>query len=354
MINYLVLSIFIYMAFLFINVFFKKIQMFFVFSLMLFLTFFGANNIETLSLDFKNYAMIFEMVDLASWGSIISRSDPLFLYIVKIIEVFSTDVFIIFTFLIFFSLILKFFICFKFVPKNVVPIFLLLLIGRFYFLHDLTQLRASFAIGLGTLALLFYYKDNFKIKGKTVFLYFLACLFHISLLIVIPLFFLTKKSIRIKNFLLIYLLIILSILLGVFFSKYFSVLISNFTFIDRVSLYFSSQGEEQNVKYSVFQFYFMLKMLVLVILSFGYAKFDFYNKAIVVTYIYAMCLQAIFVFSSAIGLRFAAIFGYIDILVFLIPLSLSIYKRYFNFYFIFISVAGMVFFYSSLLTIGME
>lgn len=356
MVNFIIAYIFIYLFLILVNVFFRPIQNFFIFGLLVFLTIFGFKNIEILSLDFYNYLSIFQSARILSWIELINVDDPLFLFLVKIIGLVVDDTVSIFLFLIFFSLFLKFYISIKFIDKKLIPIFLFLILGRFYFLHDLTQIRASLAISLGTIALLTLYKNNFKVNNRIVLLYVLGCLFHISIIIIIPLYFIVKKITQVKNFPVLYffILIFFSVSIGAIFSNSLSSIVASIGFIDRISLYFSDQGESQNIKYSVFQFYFLMKFTILIYLTKVYSKFNNFNKALVVTYVYAMCLQALFVFSSAIGLRFSAIFGYIDMMALLIPLSSYIYKKYFYFYFILISLIGLVFFYSSLLTIGME
>lgn len=352
MIDYIVFFIGFYVFFLLLSIFFKNFQNIFIFILIIFLAVFGINNIEELSLDYYNYKLIFDISNTYGWGELINFGDPLFLYLVKFLYTVFQDYKIIFLILIILSLLLKYVICIKFVQKSILPIFIFLLIGRFYILHDLTQIRASFAIGLLTIALLLYYKNNFVLSFKIIFIYIIGVLFHISILIVLFLIFFIKRLIRVNNFIYFYLFVVVSICLGYFLSNYLYFIISNFNFIDRVGLYFSGDGESQNVKYSVFQFYFILKFLVLMLLSNYYIRMNDFQRALVVTYVYAMCLQALFVFSSAIGLRFAAIFGYIDILVLLMPLTISYYKKYYNPYFVLVSLVGVVFFYSALLTIG--
>lgn len=354
MLNFILVYISIYLFLIFTNVCFRPINNFFIFGLFVFLVFFGFNNIEQLSLDYYNYLAIFQTVKSFSWVDLMVNGDPLFLLLVRILNLFVFDDIQIFLYLIFFSLILKFYISYKFISVKIIPIYLFLILGRFYFLHDLTQLRAGIAIALGSIALLFFYKNNFKFNSKIFLIYILSCLFHISLLVVLPLYFFMKSLIKIRKFYLIYFLIFICIAVGYLFSNFLSNIISSISFIDRIALYFSDQGEDQNVKYSVFQFYFIIKFSLLIYLSNVYFKLDNFHKALVLTYVYAMCLQALFVFSSAIGLRFAAIFGYIDMMVFLIPLSNYFYKKYFYLYFIFITLIGVVFFYSSLLTIGIE
>lgn len=356
MVNFIVAYISIYLFLIFFNIFFRPIQNFIIFCLIIFLSYFGFNNIEILSLDYYNYLSIFQTAKILTWSELFSVGDPLFLILVKIIDLLVNNTVSIFLFLIFLSLLLKFYIAVKFIPVRLIPIFLFLILGRFYFLHDLTQLRASLAISLGTISLLILYRNNLKINSKILFLYILGCLFHISLLIIIPLYFIVKRVVNTRNFPILYffIFILLSVGIGTIFSNSLSSIIASMNFIDRISLYFSDQGESQNIRYSVFQFYFLMKFTILIYLTNVYSRFNNFNKALVVTYVYAMCLQALFMFSSAIGLRFSAIFGYIDMMALLIPLSNYIYKKYFNIYFVIISLIALVFFYSSLLTIGME
>ena len=164
MIDYIVFFIGFYVFFLLLSIFFKNLQNIFIFILIIFLAVFGINNIEELSLDYYNYKLIFDISNTYGWGELIIFGDPLFLYLVKFLYTVFQDYKIIFLILIILSLLLKYVICIKFVQKSILPIFIFLLIGRFYILHDLTQIRASFAIGLLTIALLLYYKNNFVLS----------------------------------------------------------------------------------------------------------------------------------------------------------------------------------------------
>ena len=146
-------------------------------------------------------------------------------------------------------------------------------------------------------------------------------------------------------------LLLFSVLVGQFFSDIFQVLLNNLSWLERLDVYASnsSDGAEQIQKYSIFQFYFLFKVLVLIFFIKGYNFLSNADRALVCLFVISMCIQSIFVFNSAIGLRLASLFGYFDILAMLIPLKYSYFNKVKHVYYFGLFSVGMVFLYSSML-----
>ncbi|EJB8413272.1 MULTISPECIES: EpsG family protein [Acinetobacter] len=332
---------------LFLIIFRSKFLIFI--TLILFLAYFGALNISKISLDYEVYNSYFNSLSNISFIEVLSYPDPLFWLFAKFFNfIFGGEDFFNYFFIIFLSVFLKIFIANNNVEKFLIPIFLYLIFSRYLILHDYTQIRASIAIGINTLIFLDFINKG-KISKFNVFLLISTCFIHFSSVVFLPLYFIYNRISSDKSLLFLLYLLIVSIIFGQFFSSIFQTLLEYFSWLNRLNVYLgsSSEGADQIKAYSIFQFYFLFKSFVLLLLFKGYKSFSKTDRILTSIFIIAMCIQAAFVFNSAIGLRLASLFGYIDILVFLFPLKYKFYNKIHQIYYLLLLLVGGVFMYSS-------
>lgn len=336
---------------LYIFIFKKKFFLLFFSILTLFVSIFGATYIESIDLDFGLYNSYFEGLYSVGFSEIIDYSDPLFWSLVKIVNLLiDSNVFYNFFFIIFISFFLKGIIAKENLPTILIPMFLYLVASRYLVLHDYTQIRVGIAIGINTIILLRFI-NNGRLEKRELILVVLSFFIHFSSIVFVLVYFLLKKLIKKDSFKILLFLLLFSVLVGQFFSDIFQVLLNNLSWLERLDVYASnsSDGAEQIQKYSIFQFYFLFKVLVLIFFIKGYNFLSNADRALVCLFVISMCIQSIFVFNSAIGLRLASLFGYFDILAMLIPLKYSYFNKVKHVYYLGLFSVGMVFLYSSML-----
>ena len=338
---------------LYVFVFKRKSNYFFLLVLSILLAYFGATYIEKINLDFSLYKVYFDALSFTSFRDLLSFPDTLFWSIAKIFNIFFENTpFYNYFFIIILSVFLKCVFARENVSIFLIPLFLYLITSRYLILHDYTQLRASLAIGISSIIFLRFLKNE-KLNKVDVFLIILSVFMHISVSVFIPLYFFINKIIEKRNFIILLFILFFCIIVGQFFSNFFQNLLTYLDGFKRVQVYIdsSAQGADQIQSYSIFQFYFLFKSLLLIFLIRSYKYLSRVDKSLVCVYIIAMCFQSAFVFNSAIGLRLASLFGYIDILVVLLPLRYKYFKDFQLIYYVGLLGVGYIFLYSSLLGI---
>lgn len=137
--------------------------------------------------DSTNYELVFLSPD-SNQSSI--SVEPFFLFLCKILYPIWTDVHIVFLIFATLGVTMKFVAIKRLTPLFFLPI--LIYLGNFFILHDMTQIRAGVASGLFLLAI----KPMSEGKKLHALCYILVgVLFHYSALALIPLLFLSNKPI---------------------------------------------------------------------------------------------------------------------------------------------------------------
>lgn len=120
----------------------------------------------------------------------IRGAEPLFLWICKVCSLVMQDVRIILVIFAVIGVTLK-----MYAIKKITPLFFLPLViyfGNFYYLHEVTQIRAGIAAGFFLLSV------SYLANGKRIWAFALiviACMFHYSALALLPVLFLNNKPI---------------------------------------------------------------------------------------------------------------------------------------------------------------
>lgn len=220
-------------------------------------------------------------------------------------------------------------------------IFLYLYFSRFFFVHDMTQIRTGAAVGLASFALILLYKN--KIYLGFVFL-FAAITFHLSVILIIPFFLLILFGYRFESRILLIFVFVLALIIG-FYSEWF-LNILDLNEIIRIGVYFSGEYALQNI--SLLSVYFIAKVLLMLwlVISRWYIL-NYFDRLIIFLVMAGIFFQVTLINNDALALRLAEVFSIFDLILFIIPLGFLTRNTRF-FYLISIYLMGLIFFMSSL------
>ena len=197
------------------------------------------------------------------------------------------------------------------------------LIGDLFLLHECTQIRAGVAVSILLLSLKSIYNKNFK---QYCFFIIFASLFHISSLVMIPLYFLKPNKINRTGWLFF-------ILLGyvlVMFNFNPMLLASKFIggYIGKKLVNYTSGAGAESISANVFSIYTLSKLFILLVL---YWKIDIVKKsnkyAVLLLKIQSISIFSLCFFAQNLtaALRISEFYTVVDILLF--PLVVSIIKE---------------------------
>ncbi len=161
-----------------------------IFLLSLFIIIAGFRN-ESVSRDYENYVDFFNQINDGNTVSVID--DPGFYYIIKFVKLFTNKYAYLFLVYAILGVTLKF-ISFTRI-NGISGTFLAVMIysSNFYFLHEMTQIRIGVATGFFLISIKYIVDKNFI---KFLLCIALGTFFHLSILIVLPLYFINFKTIK--------------------------------------------------------------------------------------------------------------------------------------------------------------
>ncbi|CAK2053928.1 EpsG-like glucosyltransferase [Vibrio crassostreae] len=137
--------------------------------------------------DFFEYSWAFENIDL-------TRFEPLFKFYFSVSYQSGANLLLVWFFTAIICLSAKFYIVYKISSNDFIRIiFILSYVGSFFLLHELTQIRLAIGLTFALAAIYQLSKGNYTV-------YFLllsvSCLFHLSLIVLFPIFVLSKLEAR--------------------------------------------------------------------------------------------------------------------------------------------------------------
>lgn len=261
------------------------------------------------SLDYEGYELLFENYERTT-------VEPAFKFISFVVSAFTNDIRYLFLIFAFLGVTLKL----KGITtlSNFVLLSLVVYVSNFYLLHEMTQIRT----GVASAFLLLSIKPNMERNLKKFLLFaILGFLFHYSAILILPLWFLSKK-INVK---------ILGISIFVGYASFFLGL--NFVRIipipgiqEKIQAYLTLQ-EINNEEVNVFGYLYLLRILIFYILLFNYKKFSKYNIYFpLLLNIYAISLVAFTIFGKipAFSSRVSELMGVVEII--LIPMLVYLFR----------------------------
>ncbi len=226
-----------------------------------------------------------------------------------------------------------------------IGLFFYLYFCRFYFVHEMTQIRAGAGIALASLAsVCFYRKEN----AKAALLFFAALSFHLSVILFAPFAVLVLFNYQFKSKGIL--------ILGLFLSFIGAPLVSNLMLVlkldefERLSPYLNQAYELSSI--SIFSSYLIVRLVLLIYILFAFwDRLDLFNRQLVYITTAGICAQVLLIHNDVFALRFSEVFSVFDVLFFLIPFSF-LKKPMLTAYTLAFFLLGFVFFTSSLKIMG--
>lgn len=265
--------------------------------------------------------------------------DPGFLLLFSVVHALGLPDFTFFCIVASVSILAKF-IFSKEVLNGYLAYFVFFMIfSRFYIVHDMVQVRVGVAIALASCALIFFFKGQI-IKG--LFFLCLGLSFHLSVVMFFPVFLMlvfgfkgfsrgTIVAVLLCSFALTSLISGLSGWLGGF---------------SRLAPYLN--GEYQTSALSLISFYFLIRVMIVSFILVGFYQFlsDVEKFSLSLTVI-GLALQILFSWNDSLSLRTAELFGFFDMVTFVMLMRFFTYKSGVA-YALFLFAVGAVFYTSSL------
>jgi hypothetical protein len=226
--------------------------------------------------------------------------------------------------------------------------FLYLYFCRFYFVHDMTQIRTGAAVGLASLALISLYR---KYNYLSIATFILAITFHFSVVLLLPFFILLHFKYRFESRLPLLLILCIAGIVNLYFDSFIDIFgLNNFI---RIAVYFDGSYDVKAI--SLFSVYFLVKVILLLyIVFFQWRSLEYFDRLVVYLVIVGLFFQVALMNNDALALRAAEVFSVFDLILFIIPfIFLSLKSKYPRVaYSVFIFLIGGVFFISSLKIMG--
>lgn len=309
--------------------------------------FFLVPNIGDYSRDFNNYYNWFLKIHYEGVEDGILSKDPLFQYIVYSIQLFfGNNYIIIFSFFFILISIMKFLFSKQLNIGFYFLIFLWLLFGQTFILHEITQIRGGLAIAMCSLFII----RDLNVRNNWNFIFILGSYFVHESVIVLIFFYLVciffRNLILRKNVLLF--VYFIGVILGVFFKNIISSYLSIY-FIGnvRASDYLDSTYEGV-FEVSLFSTLFLIKSLSIFVAVYFFDSLNDMKKTIVFFSVVSCFFYSLFSFNSVFAYRFSEVFIYFSIATMVYPLcirKLNVEIKYA--WFLCLMVLGWIFMYSS-------
>lgn len=198
----------------------------------------------------------------------------------------------------------------------------LVYLSHYYLLHELTQIRVGVATGFFLIALYYLFE-----RKANYYFFFIVCaaFFHYSAVIAFPLWFMTKNS---KNIYKYALLIPIGYIIYFVGGESFSAIPIPYI-QERMEVYQKMQDLALNDedKINVFNYMFLSKIAIFMLLLFTAKKIEFHNKYIyLLLKIYAISLAAFPALSAmpASAFRIQEFLGVVEIV--LIPMIVHLFR----------------------------
>jgi hypothetical protein len=214
-------------------------------------------------------------------------------------------------------------------------LFVYLAVCRFFLVQEMTAIRVAAAIPLMSFSILMAHRRRYIPASIT---YVIACTFHLSALLALPVIILIRAGVRFRSVWWIISLLPLGIVLELSLERIFVFLSA----LDRISPYF---GETEGI--SLISIYFLARLFILLLLLVHWRKLNEEQHLITFCAAFGLFVQGVFYSNEVLALRAAEVFGLFDVLMFMIPLGYL--RRVISFgYAAVLIVLGAIFFMSGM------
>lgn len=258
------------------------------------------------SIDYNNYVDMLNVAPPATAWDVITLKDPLFLLMGFFFREHNGDISLLVFSVAFLSLGIKFKIFSSVLGGSgcaeIFSLAIVFLVGRFFLLHEFTQLRASLGIALISLSIVYAIKDRPLLMMTTAAL---AALTHLSTLTLLPALLLVYRvDIKIKIYIAIFAVVCTLIFIAFFDMMRFS----------RLEPYLT--GSYPVTANTVFSFYLIFKMTVLTGLLLQWKSLTSTLHHALLISAYGIFLTLLFLKNNVFSLRLGELTAVFDCLCF--------------------------------------
>ena len=254
------------------------------------------------SLDYENYVDFLKATPpLAEWGSE-SLKDPFFQTLGMVLADSDGSLAVLTFVTTFLSLGIKMRILSGKHYEDVFALAILFLVGRFFLLHEFTQLRASLGIAFITLSVVSAMERRWLL---VIFSLLIAAFTHLSTVALLPVILLVYQIIaKVKLVFLLFTILAFSVLGVIFKDEIFS----------RLAPYLT--GDYPVTENTVFSFYFIFKTLVLLTLLFQWKSLSTGMRCALAVSVYGLFLTLAFLQNNVLSLRLGELTAVFDCICF--------------------------------------
>ena len=261
------------------------------------------------SVDYENYTDFLEGAPAFAEWTLFSLKDPFFQSLGAVFASSNGNLAALTFVTTFLSLGIKMKILVGKYYENIFALAVLFLVGRFFLLHEFTQIRASLGIAFISLAVIF------GMHGKWFWLILavvIAAFTHLSTIALLPIILLTCDSTpRIKLFIFLFGILVFS-LIG---------LESDVIAFTRLDPYLS--GDYVVTENTLVNFYFVFKALMVLTLLFQWKSLSPGIRCALMVSVYGLFLTLIFLQNNVLSLRFGELTAVFDCICFAYCLKYS-------------------------------
>ena len=288
---------------------------------------------ENGSLDYQNYVdFLIETPPVAEWG-LSSLKDPFFQSLGLAFASHDGNLGTLTFVTTFLSLGIKMKILDSRYYENVFSLAMIFLIGRFFLLHEFTQIRASLGIAFISLSILGAIEKKWLLVLTGIVV---AVFTHLSTIAMLPVVLLACNTTVKVKLILLFLLIPLFLVIGV------GVEVENFS---RLEPYLT--GDHLVTENTLISFYFLFKTLVLVILLFQWTSLNSGMRCALMVSAYGLLLTLAFIQNNVLSLRLGELTAVFDCICFAYFLKYSYKLELFYAYVAGLVVAALLYFSST-------
>lgn len=279
-------------------------------TFLLLLSLFASLRGEGVDRDYLNYISWFELINNEFWVAVEQKKDIGFVLLYKSLAFITEQPWFFFFVAGFIALAVKAKFASKLQFGNFAALIFILIISRFYLVHELTQVRAGLAIAIASYAAMTLLNGE---RFKSLFFFVIAISIHVSV-IIIPLFLLVRNNWPALNKRFMLLLIPV---LGIFSGGVSSLLLM---FIDsqRIMVYIDT---DEAGAISLLSFYYLTRMAVFYFIVFKlYQHTNNIQKLVLFFSSTSLFFNAAFAWNSVLSLRMVEVLGLFDMAMFVMPL----------------------------------
>ena len=279
-------------------------------TFLLLLSLFASLRGEGVDRDYLNYISWFDLINNEFWVAVEQKKDIGFVLLYKFLAFITEQPWFFFFVASFIALSIKVKFATKLQFGNYAALIFILIISRFYLVHEFTQVRAGLAIAIASYAALILINGE---RFKSLLFFIAAISIHVSVIIILLFMMVRSYWPALNNRFMLLLIPVLGI-----FSGGVSSLLLMFIDSQRIMVYIDT---DEAGAISLLSFYYLTRMAVFYFIVFKlYQHTNNVQKIVLFFSAASLFFNAAFAWNSVLSLRMVEVLGLFDMAMFVIPL----------------------------------